>query len=489
MPWSRAVMDFAANKGRMPRYLIVIVGLVATLAPALATAQQTTTQACAAANSAANPFTAVENCDQAVSNASWAPWTVPRAKAYCASQQPELSQGPKQLQAEARKCWALDEKALSRLSQAERYYQESARSPAPRGPQLDLKAQRIHRQANQLIDRSRQCVSTALRQADVLLGKYCLGGARGLRKLANLTYEMRMLTEAMLRFAGRISKSMTDAMDVTKHNNVGIGIALGSYLGAIGKLAEGISQAANGLKLAAAANTTAGQQQALMEIASIAEQESAAAANNAEQVLGSALKQHGPPPATTGPLEAPQGYLSDIQYINQTGEGQGSMPICGVLTCRRLANILGQDIEYIDAFTHLQPNYVSRYVPTIVDGKPLIVNGQVVRHLEITGGLTPQKMVDGLRAMGLQAATGSGVDNLMAWLSAGRPLIAGVKTVSHLEAASELTQIPLHAVVVEGVESRAGVLGLTIYDPVGFSYWQPLSTFRRFFTGEFIYAH
>jgi hypothetical protein len=46
--------------------------------------------------------------------------------------------------------------------------------------------------------------------------------------------------------------------------------------------------------------------------------------------------------------------------------------------------------------------------------------------------------------------------------------------------------IPLHAVVVEGLETRAGALGLKIYDPAGDTYWQPLSTFRKFFTGEFV---
>jgi hypothetical protein len=53
-------------------------------------------------------------------------------------------------------------------------------------------------------------------------------------------------------------------------------------------------------------------------------------------------------------------------------------------------------------------------------------------------------------------------------------------------AASE--DVPLHAVVVEGLESRSGVAGLRIYDPGGFSYWQPLSTWQRYYDGVFIHA-
>lgn len=68
---------------------------------------------------------------------------------------------------------------------------------------------------------------------------------------------------------------------------------------------------------------------------------------------------------------------------------------------------------------------------------------------------------------------------------AGRPVIAGVSTINPGEAAAGV-QIPLHAVVVEGLEYRAGVLGLKIYDPVGFVYWERLSTFDQFFTGEFV---
>jgi hypothetical protein len=38
------------------------------------------------------------------------------------------------------------------------------------------------------------------------------------------------------------------------------------------------------------------------------------------------------------------------------------------------------------------------------------------------------------------------------------------------------------------MEARAGVQGLTIYDPMGMAYWQPLSDWQRFFSGYFVQA-
>jgi hypothetical protein len=65
-------------------------------------------------------------------------------------------------------------------------------------------------------------------------------------------------------------------------------------------------------------------------------------------------------------------------------------------------------------------------------------------------------------------------------LSAGRPAIAMVRT--------ETAGTNFHFVVVEALETRAGVQGLTIYDPRGAAYWQPLEDWQRFFNGSFIRA-
>ena len=44
----------------------------------------------------------------------------------------------------------------------------------------------------------------------------------------------------------------------------------------------------------------------------------------------------------------------------------------------------------------------------------------------------------------------------------------------------------MHAIVIEGIETRAGVAGLTIYDPVGWVYWQPIKVFQKYFTQQFV---
>ena len=61
--------------------------------------------------------------------------------------------------------------------------------------------------------------------------------------------------ETVLQSAGRISKAMTDAMDVTKHNNVGINVMLMSSLGALGKTMSLVAQQYKAL--AAASNAVA----------------------------------------------------------------------------------------------------------------------------------------------------------------------------------------------------------------------------------------
>jgi len=75
------------------------------------------------------------------------------------------------------------------------------------------------------------------------------------------------------------------------------------------------------------------------------------------------------------------------------------------------------------------------------------------------------------------------MENMMNQVRAGKPDIAGVYTTAPGTA-------PLHAIVIEGIEKRAGVDGLVnglkIYDPRGYVYWQPITIFQKYFTKEFV---
>ncbi len=82
--------------------------------------------------------------------------------------------------------------------------------------------------------------------------------------------------------------------------------------------------------------------------------------------------------------------------------------------------------------------------------------------------------------MGIPAQVGFRLTNLTNEVFAGRPVIAMVRT--------DAQGTNFHWVVIEAMETRSGVRGLTIYDPIGFAYWQPLSDLQRFFNGFFVRA-
>ncbi len=143
---------------------------------------------------------------------------------------------------------------------------------------------------------------------------------------ANDPFANQMLADAqsILLSAGKISKEMTDSMDVTKHNNVGIGVIVGSYFGAAGKM---MGVVANSYKLLAAASSTvaAAQKAPLLQIAKVAATESETLAGQAA-TTASKLEQTGEAAGATGgaSMGAPWGsganYLEDA-VIQQTAVG------------------------------------------------------------------------------------------------------------------------------------------------------------------------
>jgi hypothetical protein len=266
--------------------------------------------------------------------------------------------------------------------------------------------------------------------------------------------------QTILLNAGKISKEMTDAMDVTKHNNVGIGVAVGAYFGAAGKLMGVVAQE---YKLLAAAKAIAAAQKApIVQIADEAAAESGTLVSQAEQTIAQAGKTGATPTGTPGGLPlgsgAPSGIAGGTNY--QTGmvlkgvagmPSQGELPICGVLSCARVAQILQKNVPSL------------RVLSTGIGPE----------------GLTPQQIAAALQRVGVNGQVGSGMTNMMNQVRAGKPVIAGIYTTGS-------TASPLHAVVIEGLEKQGGVAGVNIYDPAGWYYWQPIKAFQTYFTGDFV---
>lgn len=298
-----------------------------------------------------------------------------------------------------------------------------------------------------------------------------------LQGTAQYTSLMRDAAEEMLRAAGQISKAMTDAMDVTRHNDVGIGVALGGYLGALGQVRALIQLAATQYE-AAAGLRAATQQQALAEIANMAKAQSGKLGEEAAQIARDVATEIGAPPLTprqtpatlpASALPEAEGYLTGIQSVQAVYlPAQGALPTCGVLACTRLANLLGRNVSTFEAFSRLRPRLI---------GAVESPDGQ--RAVTMAGGMTAGEIAQGLNTLGVPAQVESGLTNMMNQLRVGRPVIAGVRSAASADA-------PLHAVVVEGLETQGGVAGLRIYDPVGFSYWQPMSQWQKFFTGVWV---
>ncbi len=269
--------------------------------------------------------------------------------------------------------------------------------------------------------------------------------------------------QTMLQNAGRVSKAMTDAMDVTKHNNVGIGVAFGAAFGASGKMMGFVAQEYQAL---AAAGAAASQESTILEIASDAASESGTVANQATETA-SELESTGGTAIGAAPNAA--GYLEGAVYepaASQPAIQQGALPDCTVLSCNRLAQLLGRNIPLERVIENIKPN-----LKMVVDPKTGAVS--------MKGGLTLTEVQTALKSIGVNAQVGTGMTPMMNQVRAGNPVIAFVYTTA-------ATDAPLHAVVIEGVETQGGVSGLVIYDPLGSVDWQPIQTFQKYFTNGFV---
>ena len=161
------------------------------------------------------------------------------------------------------------------------------------------------------------------------------------------------------------------------------------------------------------------------------------------------------------------GYMEGISNLTAVNNlHQGPLPTCAVLSCVRLAQLLKSNINIFRMLQNMKPN--------------LIVSIGEKGAVTVKGGLTGEQVAQGLTQAGLKAQYGTGMTNMMNQVRAGKPVIAGVYTSVCSGSA------PLHAVVVEGIETVGDQSVLRIYDPVGWVYTQPVVTFQKYFTGEFV---
>jgi hypothetical protein len=273
--------------------------------------------------------------------------------------------------------------------------------------------------------------------------------------------------QTLLQNAGRISKAMTDANDVTKHNNVGVRVGLSSCVGAaFGVVVKGLGIAAQQFKTIVAARCTATQDSAIVQIANDAASESGTMANQATQASSQLESTAGAAMGVPGAA----GYMENAVVLTQSSQiavAQGNLPTCTVLACDRLAQLLGRNIPLMRVFESIRPT--------------VKISVSATGETTTSGGLTAAQVANGLQSAGINAQVGTGMTNMMNQVRAGNPVIAGVYSTA-------CSNSPLHAVVVEAVETQGGVSGLRIYDPVGWIYWQPIQSFQKYFTGEFINA-
>ena len=317
------------------------------------------------------------------------------------------------------------------------------------------------------------CEALAAPQPQAPYGQPQPGAYPPLQQASDFSNEMRRAAETMLQAAGRIAKASSAAMDVTKHNNVGVGVAVGGYFGI---LASTIGNVAREYQAVAAANRAASQQNAILPIAEEAASESQAMADQATETVAE-LAAGKPAAAALAGSASSVGFLDDVEPLAAASTpivSQGALPTCTVLSCYRLAELLGRNVSIFDVFNRIRPIVVAT----------IVKNGNLV-SVSMDRGLTLQEISSALPSIGIRAEVATGVTNMMNEVRAGRPLIAFVSTINPGAAAAGV-KLPIHAVVVEGMEYRAGVLGLKIYDPIGMFYWKPLSTFEQFFTGGFV---
>jgi hypothetical protein len=296
--------------------------------------------------------------------------------------------------------------------------------------------------------------------------------APALQAASDFSDQMRAAAETMLQSAGRISKAMTDSMDVRTHNNVGINVMLMSSLGALGKTMSFVAEQYQAIAAAKVA-ASAAEQAAILEIAGESAAESGTLASEAEQSAAQAAKAGS---ASTGaPVGTPMGtlggnmvgllpYQEGMVYLGKTViQTTGDLPYCGVLSCARLGQLLKANASLTKAFEAVEVG---------------------------AEGSTPQQMVAGLQQMGINAqiVTGPAAGATMAkLLGQGQPLIAGVEIFG--PGGTPLVGTSgLHAVVIEAAETIGGVPGFKIYDPAGWYYWQPIETFFKYSSGVIVHA-
>jgi hypothetical protein len=263
--------------------------------------------------------------------------------------------------------------------------------------------------------------------------------------------------------AGDISKAMSDRMNPATHNNVGVQVGLLSLAGAAGSM---MGFAAKEFQLLAAASRIVQPASTYLQIADTAAAESGTLANETTQLLSKVGS------AGTGAADVAAdaaGYQEGIEFY--PGENppilrMGDLPTCGVLSCTRLAQFLGQNEKTFEILDKIKP---------VVQPNNLTVPNAVT----IEGGLTMPAVAAGLRSVGINAQVESGIGAMMNQVRAGNPVIAAMNALGTPDS-------PWHAIVVEGLETRGTVVGLKIYDPVGYVYWQPVQTFGKYFTNIFV---
>jgi hypothetical protein len=208
-----------------------------------------------------------------------------------------------------------------------------------------------------------------------------------------------------------------------------------------------------------------------VQIADEAATESGTLAGQAEQTIAQAGKTPvsgpgggpvGTPTGGSGGLPMGSGVAPTGGIGYQTGmvlkgvagaPGQGELPICGVLSCARMAEILQKNVPTL------------RVLSTGIGPE----------------GLTAAQIAKALQRVGINGQVGTGMTNMMNQVRAGKPVIAGLYTTGSASS-------PLHAVVIEGLETVDKVPGVNIYDPAGWYYWQPIKALQTYFTGDFVSA-
>ncbi|HXR88546.1 MAG TPA: hypothetical protein VN728_16310 [Stellaceae bacterium] len=312
-----------------------------------------------------------------------------------------------------------------------------------------------------------------------------------LQQASEFSNRMRAAAESLLQAAGRISKAMTDANDVTKHNNVGLGVMFGAMLGSVG---QGIQYAAKEYQLLAAAGHAVGDEAAIEQIADVAVSQSQVLTGQAEQAAAQ-LQAAGPAMADAANARAGADtvghYLEGAVADLTPALAQGDLPTCTQMSCFRLSELLGKNYALWEVYTKYPVEIVFNITETVGP------NGQVAKQICVTGGSNVYEVVHlVLQRLGIAAQEGSDFGVLMNEVRAGKPAIAYVQTVQvpggirpalvPPAPGTPTVTLPLHALVIEGTEVRNGVTGLRIYDPGGWTYWQPISTFQKYFANIYV---